>query len=200
MKQQLSNQSPLKNHQFQKLTPVFFLWLAGFVFLLTGTPAAAATPNNNDRFGPTGIYTGVETSEGTLDQLGGMKWGNSFALNSFGEWESSHLTVSVNYSINQFNPNGGFIVTGGTWSLVVVRNNQYFGTINGEVSGGTVSLITDEKMGLVIARQTQVDLQATGALGSFQTREIKELNGVLNATTDLLRRSKETTGILPLAF
>lgn len=200
MKQQLSNRSPLNNHQFQKPTPIIFLWLAGLIFLLTGTPAAAAPPNKNGDFGPAVIYTGVETSEGTFDQLGGMYWGNSFTLNSFGEWESSHLTVSLNYSTSQFNPSGSFIVTGGTWSLVVIRDNQYFGTLNGEVSGGTVSLITDEKMGLVIARQTQVNLRTTGALGGFQPREIKELNGVLNATTDLLGRSKETHGILPLAY
>ena len=200
MKQQLSNQSPLKNHQFQKLTPTVFFWLASVIFLITGTTAAAATPNKSDGFIPIGIYTGVETAAGTFDPLSGMYWGNSFALNSFGEWESAHLTVSVNYSTNQFNPGGGFIVTGGTWSLVVIRDSQYFGTINGEVSGGTISLITDKEMGLVIARQSQINLRATGGLGSFQPREIKDLNGVLKATTDFVGRSKETTGILPLAF
>lgn len=199
MKQKLSNQSPLKNNQLQRLTPTMLCWLASVVLLITVTTAVKAQQIISGGFGPAGIYTGVETSEGTLDQIGGMYWGNSFALNSFGEWESYHLTVSVNYSTNQFNPSGGFIVTGGTWSLVVVRDNQYFGTINGEVSRGTVILLTN-KLGVVTARQTQINLRATGALGGFQPREIQDMSGVLNATTDLLRGSKETFGTLPLTF
>jgi hypothetical protein len=160
--------------------------------LAIGLTAGAATAQikGGGSFAPVGIYTGTETAEGTYDQLSQIQYGDTFVMNSFGEWESYHLTVSLNYSTSQFVPNN-FIVAGGTWSLVVVRDNQYAGTLYGEVQSGSVNL-TANSSGEIIAKQVQVNLRSNGGLGLFPRKDNETISGVYSATTDL--RSKETTG------
>ena len=96
--------------------------------------------------------------------------------------------VSLDYATNSFNPND-LIVTGGSWSLVVVRENQYAGTLYGEVQTGSVNLITDDS-GTEISKQVRVNLKADGGLGIFNGRGSKDISGVYDMMTDL--RSKET--------
>ena len=159
--------------------------------LAIGLMASAATAQiKGGGFGPVGPYTGIETAVGSVDLLSQIHYGDTFVTNNFGEWESYHLTVSLNYSTSQFIPNS-FIVTGGTWSLVVVRDNQYAGTLYGEVQAGSVNLIANNS-GDIVSKQVQINLRSTGALGVFQGKGNENISGVYNATTDL--RSKETTG------
>lgn len=166
--------------------------IAMMMVLAIGLMASAATAQNKDGggFAPTGIYTGIETAEGNLDQLSAIRYGNSFVLNSFGEWETHHLTVSLDYTTNQIVPNN-FIVTGGTWSLVVVRDNQYAGTLYGDVQVGSVNLTTNAN-GEAVSKQVQVNLRSSGGLGIFAGRAGKDISGAYNAITDL--RSSETNG------
>ena len=138
------------------------------------------------------IYNGIETSEGTRDHLSGFQYGNTFVMTGTGEYDSLHLTVSIN-SQEMFQ---GVGVTGGAWSLVVFRG-VYLGTIYGEVMSGDIENITD-KEGKIIGKQTRITLRATGGTGNLDTDEILKLNGSFDMKTDSL--SKETTAIAKLNF
>ena len=172
--------------------------IAMMMVLAIGLMASAATAQNKGGGGiiPVGIYTGIETFEGKLDPDSAIIYGNSFALNSYGEWETHHLTISLDYPTNPFVPNN-FIVTGGSWTLVVFRNNEYAGTLFGEVQSGSVNLITDNN-GEAVSKQVSVSLLSSGGLGMFAGKEGKNIRGTYQATTD--SRSKETTGNASFGF
>lgn len=176
--------------QITKITMIMMLAVG-----LTAS-AARAQKISGGGFAPVGLYSGMETKPGTSEPANSMIYGNSFVLNSFGEWETHHMTISLDYSTNSFNPND-LIVTGGSWSLVVVRENQYAGTLYGEVQTGSVNLITDEN-GEEISKQVRVNLKADGGLGIFAGRGNKDISGVYDMTTDL--RSKETSGNATFSF
>lgn len=177
----------------KKMTKIAMMMVLAIGLMVS---AATAQDKNGGGFAPIGIYTGIESAEGTLDQISQIRYGNSFVLNSFGEWETHHLTVSLDYTTNQFVPNN-FIVTGGSWSLVVLRDNQYAGTVYGEVQNGSVNIITNAN-GDEVSKQTQVTLRSSGGLGNFAGRESKNISGAYNAITDL--RSNETTGRVDFNF
>jgi hypothetical protein len=166
--------------------------------LAIGLTASAATAQvkNNGGFAPVGFYAGIETADGTLDQISAIRYGNNFVLNSFGEWETYHLMVSLDYTTNQIVPNN-FIVTGGSWSLAIVRDNQYAGTLYGDVQTGSVNLTTNDN-GETVSKQMQVNLRSIGGFGIFAGRAGKNISGAYNATTDL--RSKETRGTTNFGF
>jgi hypothetical protein len=171
--------------------------IAVIVTFMVGLMASVVTAQKiNNGFAPVGFYSGIETMQGTPDINNSMIYGNSFVLTSSGEWKTHHLSVSLNYSTNSFYPNN-FIVTGGSWSLVVVRNNKYSGTLYGEVQTGSVNLISDDS-GTEISKQVQVNLKANGGLGIFNGRGSKGISGVYDMVTDL--RSKETTGNASFTF
>lgn len=164
--------------------------IAMMMILAIGMMASAATAQNKGGFAPVGIYTGVETSQGKCNLASAMCYGNTFVLTSYGEWETHHLTVSLNYSLNTFVPNN-FLVTGGTWSLLVIRDNQAAGTLYGEIQNGSINIITDNN-GEAVSKQVQAYLRSTGGLGIFAGKKGEDIGGVYSATTD--SRSKETTG------
>lgn len=144
---------------------------------------------------PVGIFTGQETAPGTVEPSSGMLYGNTFVLNSYGEWETHHLTISADYSINQFVPDT-YGVTGGSWSLVVFRDGKYAGTLYGTVSGGNVLLITNSNGDP--CKQTRIDLISTGGLGVFAGKEGEGIAGVHEAFTNV--RSGETSGNTSFTF
>lgn len=164
--------------------------MAAIMLLAVGFMASSAIAQDKDRptFRPIGYYVGVEASEGTLEAASGNTYGNTIVLNSFGEWDTNSLTVSLNYSTNQFVPEN-FIVTGGTWSMVVTQNNVYAGTIYGKVMAGNVQLSTNNNGDSI--QITQIMLQATGGLGVFEGKEIKGRSGSFDVTTDLRSRQSE---------
>lgn len=153
--------------------------------------ASAVTAQNKDGSGiaPVGVYTGIETMEGTLDPSDAIRFGNSFVLNSFGEWESHHLSVSMDYSNASINSRS-LMVTGGSWSLVVVRDNQYFGTLYGDIQSGSVSLVG--RKGELVEKQVQAILRATGGTGAFDSRKFQIASIVYAMTTNI--RSGQSTG------
>lgn len=151
----------------------------------------------NNFIPPPVVYSGVESAEGTFDSITGMQWGNSIVLNNYGvnKGESYHLTVSLDYSKNEFGPTGGSLVKSGSWSLVVIRR-VYIGTIYGVIESGNISYPPDilEK---ATFKQTQASLRVTGGLGKFEEVDHKII-GSLDAMTEL--ESRQTTGYLSLFF
>jgi hypothetical protein len=172
--------------------------IAAMLVLVIGLMASAAMAQNkgDEGFAPVGIYTGMESAPGTLNLANSMCYGNSFVLVSFGEWETHHLTVSLNYSTNSFMANH-YIVTGGSWSLVVIRDNQYAGTLYGKVETGSVQLMTDSD-GKEVSKKVQAILLSTGGLGVFEGKHGENISGVYDMTTDL--RSSQTTGSANFSF
>lgn len=169
------------------------------IMLAVGLTAGAAMAQKEipgGGYAPVGLYTGTESKPGTIESVSSMIYGNTYVLNSFGEWETHHLSVSLDYSTNTFNPNE-LIVTGGSWSLVVVRENQYAGTLYGNIQTGSVDLITDEN-GVEISKRVQVNLNADGGFGIFGGRGSENIAGVYNMLTD--SRSKETRGNATFTF
>lgn len=159
--------------------------------LMAGT--ATAQDKNGGGFAPIGIYAGVETNDGRCEGFTGMCYGNAFALSSFGEWETHHLTISIDYLAAGINPAEGFPVISGSWTLVVYRDNAYAGTLNGDVLGGTV-LINQESS----SKHVQVNLRSVRGSGVFAGKDAKDISGIYQATTNL--RSKETTGSANFGF
>lgn len=164
--------------------------IAMIMILAIGLMASAATAQNkDDGFAPVGIYTGVETAQGTFESMSAMRYGNTYVLNSSGEWESHHLTVSLNYLLSGTPPLQGFSVISGNWSLVVIRDNQYAGTLYGEVTGGAITFIENAN-GETTSKRIQVNLQGKGGLGIFAGKNSENIVGVYDAITDLLRQQR----------
>ncbi|MGB7201953.1 MAG: hypothetical protein WBD16_06755 [Pyrinomonadaceae bacterium] len=161
------------------------------LILVTGLSAGVAEAQID-----VGFYTGVETSPGTCEAITSVCYGNTFVLNSSGEWETHYLTLSLDY-VNVPNHNGsGMGITGGNWSLVVFRDNQYFGTLYGRVETGNIIVITDYTKDEDGSRQVQATLVSTGGFGPFT--EYKKIHGELSVISDL--RSGETKGTASFNF
>lgn len=170
--------------------------IAMMVVLAIGLTASAATAQVKDGggFAPVGIYTGEEIDQGICSRsFPSICYGNVFAVNSFGEYETHHLTISIDYMVGGINPAEGFPVIDGSWTLVVYRDNAYAGTLNGDVSRGTV--VVDDESNL---KHVQLNLRSVGGLGIFAGKDSKEISGIYSATTNL--RSKETSGSASFSF
>ena len=171
--------------------------MAGILLLAVGfmTSAVMAQDNQSKDFRPIGYYIGVETAAGTLEPTSGIHFGDTVVMNSFSEWETYCLTVSVDYSTTQFVPDS-YIVTGGSWSLVVFRENVYAGTLYGEIPSGNVLISTNSNGGQI--QLTQLNLKSTGGLGAFDGKKSKDISGVYSTTTDL--RSSHAEGNVAFSF
>ncbi len=178
--------------------------IAAMIILAIGltTNAAAQSKTEFDLFQYIPL-TGIETAQGTYDPLTNMVYGNSFVLNNLEGAETHLFTISldysrtVDYSCELCDIVSRFPVTGGSWSLVVFRNNDYVGTLFGKVSGGAIDAITASGEEQVF-RQMQVDLQATGGLKSFAGSRSARMSGVFEAITDI--SSNQTTGNITLGL
>ena len=160
------------------------------------TSAVMAQKNDGGNIAGVGIYTGVETAEGRLDAGSGMVYGNTFVLTSHGEWETHQLTISLDYQSGILANN--FAVTGGSWSLVIFRDNKFAGSVYGEVESGQIVIATDAG-GEPYARQVSVNLSSSGK-GKSDAKESKKISGVYNAITDMRSRERETAGSLAMQF
>lgn len=173
--------------------------LAGIIILTVGMMAGAASAQNIDGGGiaPSGFYTGIETDKGTCETSGEKCYGDTFVLNSYGEWDTRHLTIAVNY-LNIGNRNGGgFSVTGGSWSLVVFDQNGYAGTLYGKVLEGSIVHFSNQD-GEIVSKQVRVNLRSTGGLGIFKGKAGENIPGVYQASTNL--PSGETSGNAVFTF
>src|SRR5215831_15224602 len=89
----------------------------------------------NQEFSASNFYGGVQSSPGSPDPVSGFVYGNTFTLTSSGEWDTRFLTISVHYR-TMFQ---GVGVTGGTWTLTVIRlDGSPLGTIYGDVTAGEI--------------------------------------------------------------
>ncbi len=178
--------------------------IAAMIILAIGLTTNAAAQNKTEfdllQYIP---LTGIETAQGTYDPLTNMVYGNSFVLNNFEGSETHLFTISldysrtVDYSCEHCDALSRFPVTGGSWSLVVFRNNVYTGTLFGKISGGAIDAVTangDEP----VFRQMQVDLQATGGLKSFAGSRSTRISGVCETITDT--SSNQTTGNITIGL
>jgi hypothetical protein len=170
------------NKQITKIAMMLVLTLG----LMAGT--AMSQKQDGGGIAPVGIYTGVETSEGTLDSVNSMVWGNTVVMTSYGENETHHLTVSCDYFTNQFNPSGGFATTGGTWSMVRYSAGQFQGTIYGEVIGGT--MIVEQLNGQITNRTARLQLGVKGGTGQFKDAG----NTIISLEASTETRSHTTRG------
>lgn len=153
----------------------------------------AAQAQIKDDIAPALVYDGVETSAGTLDEISGVRYGNTFVLRSTGEWDSRYLTVSINHRA-VFR---GIGVTGGVWSLTVFNENGYSGTIYGDVISGDIRDLTDDK-GKIIGKQTQIKLIAIGGTGNFANEKFEQIGRNLEMLTALA--TLEIKGLMQLNF
>jgi hypothetical protein len=170
---------------------------AAMLVLVIGLTVSWATAQKNTGGAvPVGTYNGVQSEAGTCLVIVETCYGNTFVLASHGEWESHHLTVSLNYSQEQFVPHT-FVVAGGSWSMVVIREGQYAGTLFGEVASGDVSFETVGN-GDPVSKRARLVLAANGGSGIFDKQGFARIGGVFDMTTDL--RSQETTGIASFTF
>ncbi len=163
------------------------------LILVVGANVGLAQNKLGEDFSAATVYTGLETSAGTLDPVSGLRYGNTFVLSSTGEYDSRHLTVSIN-SQEMF---VGVGVTGGAWSLTVIRDGVYLGTVYGEVMSGDIENIVDEK-GEIIGKRTRIELQATGGTSNLDTDETRKLTGSFDMKTD--SATLETTAIAKFNF
>lgn len=171
--------------------------VGAIILLAVGLMASTAMAQDKHDAGsrPSGFYIGVEMAAGTLEPISGTTYGNTLVLNYYNENETRCLTVSLDYSTAQFIPDS-FIVTGGSWSLVVFRDGIYQGTIYGKVLSGNV-LISSNNNGDP-TQLTDANVQSTGGMGAFEGKAFKDLSGAFSATTDL--RSSGAKGNMALNF
>ncbi|HSK71474.1 MAG TPA: hypothetical protein VK892_07255 [Pyrinomonadaceae bacterium] len=176
-----------------------FLLVVGFSAFFT-----AAQNYSPEKPAPPEFFTGVESAPGTREKTAAMCYGNTFVLTNDFEWDvihsndnepgTLHLTVSLDYSTGANDPLNRFAVKGGTWSLVVMRENRYAGTLYGKITEGSVELpLTDPGQRQKFLR---VRLQATGGMGIYKDLRRRRISGLLELTTDL--DSRQAGGYLDL--
>lgn len=174
----------------KQITKITMLVLA--IGLAAG--AAAAQVKDDSGFAPVGLYTGEEIDEGICSRgSDAICYGNVFALTSFGEWETHHLTISIDYMVGGINPKEGFPVVDGFWTLVVYRDNAFAGKLKGSVLGGTV--FVDDESSL---KHVQLNLRSAGGSGMFEGKAGENINGIYRTTTNM--RTKETSGNANFGF
>ena len=167
----------------RNMTTAMIRTAAILIFAVGSMTSAVFAQNKDDaRFRPVAYYTGVESAAGTLEPTTGSLYGNTVVLNHFNEGTTQCLSISVDYSTLQFVPDS-FIVTGGSWSLVVIRNGIYVGTIYGDIPSGSVLVSTNSNGDSV--QLTQANLRSTGGLGEFAGKAFKGLNGVVSSTVEM---------------
>lgn len=172
--------------------------VAMMMVLAMGLMASAImAQKDNGGFAPVGIYTGIETAEGTSDKAGGAVYGNTFVLTSHGEWETHQLTISLDYQVGIV-PNS-FVVSGGSWSLTVFRDNKFAGSLSGQIESGLIVIGTNAD-GEDASKQVSVNLMSNRGSGMFDAKDRKDISGSYNAITDMRSRERETNGSLSMPF
>jgi hypothetical protein len=141
------------------------------------------------QFAPGMIFNGVETAQGVFDPLTGTRWGNTFILNSHGEWETKHLTLAINYFENSFNPTSPMEITGGSWSLVFFHEGAYAGTVYGEVTAGSVVFAEGDpkRASKPASKLATVHLKTFSGLGIFENGRHEGFDSIIHVNTNLTR-------------
>lgn len=143
--------------------------------------------------------TGIQSAEGLDESFNDVRSGNTFVLSGGDESVSVHLTISMNYTSATPDLVMGNKIVGGTWTLIVYKNDVYFGTLYGDVSGGEISWKTDGRDNF-ISRQTDVKFAIAGGLDGYEYREEESVisENILSITTNLSRRGPKSEALLEL--
>jgi len=134
-------------------------------------------------FAPGVSMLGLQPNAGTYDFLNDKCWGNTFVLNGSGEWFTSHLTITMDYVSGIANPEKGNVVTFGTWTMTIYKENAYFGTVYGEVAEGNLAWWVSPKTGLIEKRNTDIVLRVLGTLDGMTKLWEEPVDLRLNADT-----------------
>lgn len=84
---------------------------------------------------PIVFRAGAEVVAGSVDQNTSTVYGSTITLNSLDSSGTQHLTVSFDYVTTD---PASFPIISGSWTLVMIRDGRYAGTIYGSVTSGKV--------------------------------------------------------------
>jgi len=82
-------------------------------------------------------FSGVQSAEAVYDVMNDRYRENTYVLNGGLDQFTTHLTISLDYSIDPMDPSR-CVIAGGKWSMVVYDTNVYMGVIYGEISTGEI--------------------------------------------------------------
>lgn len=142
------------------------IYLTVLVFALTGSAFAQSSFDSNatDLIQSAINVGGVEISKGTYDNADNKFWSNTFALHGEDQELAYHSTISMDYIDTKsatYNE-----VSGGHWSLGIVKDGIYRGMVYGDIVGGFITWNLD-KSGEPVSRFTTVKVRVLGGTGDF---------------------------------
>lgn len=123
---------------------------------------------DRSRLAPGVSLMGIQTAPGTYDDFDKKCWGNTFVLNGSGEWFSIHMTITMDYSEGIPNFKDGNVISLGTWSMVLFRENNYVGTAYGDVVEGLITWQVDPKTGIIEKRNTGAILRVIDSVDGME--------------------------------
>lgn len=182
----------MKNAFFTITLIVLFATLAAAQSITTGTGKTMLAP---------GITVmGLQTAPGSYDDVDKKCWGNTFVLNGSGEWFSVHMTITMDYDEGVPNFKEGNAISLGTWSMVVYRENSYYGTAYGDIVKGLITWQLNPKTGELEKRNTEAILQMAGSVDGMAKFANYSLPMRFNAETLLNGKNAVTIGMLEADF
>lgn len=143
---------------------------------------------------------GVQTAPGSYDDFDKKCWGNTFVLNGSGEWFSIHMTITMDYAEGLPNFKEGNVISLGTWSMVLFRENTYVGTAYGDVVEGLITWQTDPKTGAIEKRNTGATLRMLGSVDGMEKFENFYTPMAFSADTLLTGKTAVTVATLNAEF
>jgi hypothetical protein len=155
---------------------------------------------DKDMFAAGVTLVGAQTAGGTYDDLDKKVWGNTFVLNGSGEWFSVHMTIMLDYTEGVPTFKEGNPVSLGNWSMVIYRDNAYFGTVYGDVQEGEITWTIEPKTGVVEKRQTGAVLRMLGSVDGMQKFENYDMPMTFKAETLLSGKTAVTVAVLQADF
>jgi hypothetical protein len=144
--------------------------------------------------------TGMQITPGTYDDIDKRVWGNTFVLNGSGEWFSVHMTVTMDYNEGIPSFKDGNAIALGNWSMVIYRDNVYFGTVYGDFTEGEINWILNPKTGDLEKRETGAVLRMLGSVDGMQKFENYNMPITFKAETILNTKNAVTIAVLNAEF
>jgi hypothetical protein len=143
---------------------------------------------------------GIQAAPGSYDDADKKVWGNTFILNGSGEWFSVHMTISMDYAEGIPNYKEGNAISLGTWSMVVYRENSYYGTAYGDVIDGLITWQLNPKTGVIEKRNTDALLRTLGSIDGLTTFPNQEFPMAFKADTLLDGKTAVTVATMNIDF
>lgn len=137
-------------------------------------------------------FSGVQMAPGVLDEMNQMFRGNTFVLNGGMDQFSTHLNISMEYTVDPTNPNKHLICSG-KWTLVVYDSGIYTGVIFGDIANGEINWMQDPETMEVSVRQTAAQLRIVGGTDEYSDLTPDPTEYPFTETTQLLKGSTIAT-------